>query len=315
MGARWKALLIDEASQSTEQLARELEDAGGEVLRASTGAEGLSLLEKGSVDLIILCAERAEPDSLSLLSQLRMEGVQTPVVLLSNIDDPGLRAQAFRRGCDDYLVKPVSAAEVVARGQRRIEVVRALTHAQQEVARLAQREVTDGLTQVANESCFQERLRDEFRRAQRYDDPLALIIADLDHFKNVNDNFGHEVGDQVLTAVGACVTDALRDTDFVARYGGEEFAVLLPRTHLAGALTVAERIVEQLKQLRLGPPGLRITASFGISGFPGRSVNTAAQLVQTTAQALASAKLEGRNKINLFQPKRPPAASPNPGQR
>lgn len=315
MGARWKALLIDEASQSTEQLARELEDAGADVLNGSTSAEGLALLAKGPVDLIVLGAELSEPDSMVVLSQLRMEGVPTPVILLSSVNDPSLRAQAFRRGCDDYLVKPASAAEVVARSRRRIEVVRALTHAQHEVARLGQREVIDGLTQVANESCFQQRVRDEFRRAQRYDDPLALIIADLDHFKNVNENFGHEVGDQVLTAVGACVTDALRDTDFVARYGGEEFAVLLPKTHLAGALTVSERIVEQLKGIKVGPPGLRVTASFGISGFPGRSVNTPAQLVHTTAEALASAKAEGRNKINLFQSKRPPAASPNPGHR
>ena len=146
-----------------------------------------------------------------------------------------------------------------------------------------------------------QRLRDEFRRAQRYDDPLALILVDLDHFKNVNDNFGHPVGDEVLKATANAVQAAVRETDFVARYVGEEFAVLLPKTHLAGALTVAERIVAEMGKIRAGPAGLRVTASFGVSGFPGRSVNTSEQLVRTADEALYRAKREGRNKISLFQ--------------
>ena len=161
--------------------------------------------------------------------------------------------------------------------------------------------MTDGLTQVANHRHFQDRLREEFRRAQRYDDPLALILVDLDHFKNVNDNFGHQVGDEVLAAMAACVKAAVRETDFVARYGGEEFAVLLPKTHLAGALTVAERIAADMVGIKAGPNGLKVTASFGVSGFPGRSVNTSEQLVKTADEALYRAKREGRNKISLFQ--------------
>ena len=124
-----------------------------------------------------------------------------------------------------------------------------------EAERLHALAVTDGLTQVANHRHFQDRLREEFRRAQRYDDPLALILADLDHFKNVNDNFGHPVGDEVLVAMAACLKYAVRETDFVARYGGEEFAVLLPKTHLAGALTVAERISTEMKQITSGARG------------------------------------------------------------
>jgi diguanylate cyclase (GGDEF)-like protein len=118
------------------------------------------------------------------------------------------------------------------------------------------------------------------------------------------------MGDGVLREVAAALLRSVRDTDLVARYGGEEFAVLLPRTHLAGALTVAERIHREVAALRLGPErALRVTASLGVSGFPHRSVLSAEQLVLTADEALYRAKNEGRNKICLH-PQLPLLASP-----
>lgn len=299
MGARWTALVIDDAP--SEALVRELIDAGAKVLSAATASEGLGHLVDGPIDLAIVKVELPGESGLVVLAHLRSEGGQTPVLLLSSSDDSAARAAAFRQGCDDFLLLPVLPYEVVARAARRMALHRALLRAKTEAARLHELAVTDGLTQVANHRHFQERLREEFRRAQRYDDPLALILVDLDHFKNVNDSFGHQVGDEVLKATAACVKAAVRETDFVARYGGEEFAVLLPKTHLAGALTVAERIVAELAHIKAGPAGLKVTASFGVSGFPGRSVNTFDQLVRTSDDALYRAKREGRNKISLFQ--------------
>lgn len=301
MADRWIALVVDDASLIAGALVRELEDAGAKVLRARTASEGIGHLIDGPIDVAIVDVELPAESGLSVLKHLRSEGGQTPVLLISSNDDTGARASAFGQGCDDYFVKPVTASEVVARALRRIEVHQALRTAKAESERLHELAVTDGLTQIANHRHFQDRLREEFRRAQRYDDPLALILVDLDHFKNVNDNFGHQVGDQVLTAMAATVRGAVRETDFVARYGGEEFAVLLPKTHLAGALTVAERIAADMHRIKAGPAGLKVTASFGVSGFPGRSVNTSEQLVRTADEALYRAKREGRNKISLFQ--------------
>ena len=301
MGVSWTALVIDDATALAKALVRELEDAGARVLSAASASEGIGHLIDGPIDVAIVDVELPQGTGLSVLQHLRSEGGQTPVLLLSRADDSVSRAAAFGQGCDDYFVKPVIAAEVVARAQRRIELHKALLAAKAEATRLHELAVTDGLTQVANHRHFQERLREEFRRAQRYDDPLALILVDLDHFKTVNDNFGHQVGDQVLFSTAACVKAAVRETDFVARYGGEEFAVLLPKTHLAGALTVAERIAAEMQRIKAGPAGLKVTASFGVSGFPGRSVNTSEQLVRTADEALYRAKREGRNKISLFQ--------------
>lgn len=302
MPDRWTALVVHrEAPEAPGALVRELKDAGAEVLLARTTTEGIAQLIDASVDAAIVQVELEGESGLGVLKHLRSEGGQTPVLLLSTTDDTLARASAFGQGCDDYLLEPVAPAEIVARALRRIELHQALRAARNEAERLHALAVTDGLTQVANHRHFQDRLREEFRRAQRYDDPLALILADLDHFKNVNDNFGHQVGDEVLVAMATCLKYAVRETDFVARIGGEEFAVLLPKTHLAGALTVAERISSEMKMITAGPAGLRITASFGVSGFPGRSVNTSEQLVRTADDALYRAKREGRNKISLFQ--------------
>jgi diguanylate cyclase (GGDEF)-like protein len=170
-----------------------------------------------------------------------------------------------------------------------------------EVTRLHELSVTDGLTQVANHRFFQERLSEEFRRAQRYDDPLALILADLDHFKLVNDQYGHPAGDQVLRTLADLFKASVRETDFVARYGGEEFAVLLPKTHLGGALSVAERVAAELRRRSIGPAEVRVTASFGVSSFPGRGVSSPEQLLKTADEALYRSKSDGRNRISLYQ--------------
>ncbi len=301
MGDGWTVLLVDDALSTADELQRALRDAGAVVRTATSAPEALSVLMDEPCDVAIIDVELPGESGLVVLEHLRADGGQTPVLLVSLTDDVIARADAFRLGADDYLVKPYAVAEVLARVARRRALHHALVTATREAARLHDLAVTDGLTQVANHRHFQDRLREEFRRAQRYDDPLALILVDLDHFKNVNDNFGHQIGDQVLAAVAAAMQAAVRETDFVARYGGEEFAVLLPKTHLAGALTVAERIVAEMKRLQVGPTGLKVTGSFGVSGFPGRSVNTAEQLVKTADEALYRAKREGRNKISLFQ--------------
>jgi diguanylate cyclase (GGDEF)-like protein len=179
-----------------------------------------------------------------------------------------------------------------------------------QVSELQKLSVLDGLTLLHNHRYFQERLREEFRVAQRYDDALSLILVDLDHFKQINDRHGHPVGDDVLRKVARTLQQCVRETDIVARYGGEEFAVLLPRTPLTGAITVAERIWKELGEQPVGPEGsLRVTASLGISGFPHRTVLSSDQLVLTADEALYRAKREGRNRICLHSlvPVRPGA--------
>ncbi len=299
MGERWSALLVDEATAATGELAQALEAAGAVVTLARTVPEAITLLLEASVDIALVAVELPGEAGGAVLQHLHPTG--TPVLMLTTEADAAVRALHFSRGAEDVLLKPLHAVEVVARVRRRLEVANRLRAAEQETTRMHALAVTDGLTGVANFRFFQDRLREEFRRAQRYDTPLALVMMDLDHFKSVNDTFGHQVGDEVLIAAAHAVKLAVRETDIVARYGGEEFAMLLPQTHLAGALTVAERVAAGLQGLKLSAPELRVTGSFGLSGFPSRGVSTPEQLVRTADQALYRAKSEGRNKISLFQ--------------
>lgn len=301
-GERWTALLVRDPSGDVESTRAALEGLGARVLIAASVTEALQLQVDTPCEVAVVDLALARESGRAVLEALREDGGRTPVVLVA-LADGQQRAQLFDAGADEVLAPATPPVELVARLRRLLEHARHRKFLEAEVRRLHELSVTDGLTQLANHRHFQERLREEFRRAQRYDDPLALILLDVDHFKQLNDAHGHPFGDAVLRAFADSLRRAVRETDFVARYGGEEFAVLLPKTHLAGALTVAERIAAELHGLRLGPEQrIAVTASFGLSSYPGRTVTAPDQLIRTADEALYRAKGEGRNKISLHQP-------------
>ncbi|MBI5015698.1 MAG: diguanylate cyclase [Deltaproteobacteria bacterium] len=160
---------------------------------------------------------------------------------------------------------------------------------------------TDGLTGLANRRILLDRLAEEVRRCRRYEHPLALLVLDVDHFKKINDRFGHPGGDEVLRAVAKSLRDFARDTDLVARHGGEEFALLLPSTDEPGAGAVAERIrvgIEGLKVPWEGKP-IAVRVSIGVSVLEGEK-DTADTLMARADQALYAAKETGRNRVITF---------------
>ncbi|HEY0928761.1 MAG TPA: diguanylate cyclase [Gemmatimonas sp.] len=170
-------------------------------------------------------------------------------------------------------------------------------------ARLEQLAQTDPLTQLLNRRALTERITAEMERALRYDSTLALLMIDLDHFKKVNDTFGHLVGDDVLRDVGALLSQTIRGSDITARYGGEEFLVLLPETDDAGAVSFAERIrvaVEEHPFARgsMAEP-LKLTASVGVAVFPAARIENVEDLFARADAALYRSKAEGRNRVRM----------------
>lgn len=181
--------------------------------------------------------------------------------------------------------------------QASLSLQNALLHG--ELERLS---VTDRLTEMYNHGFFKQRLEEEFKRAIRFGHTMALIMIDIDNFKDFNDAFGHPRGDDVLRAVSTIIKSNVRDTDIAARYGGEEFAIVLPETDVSSATMVAERIREQIADSRFEPKGrpgpVSRTVSIGVAGFP-RDARTAAKLLDAADSAMYQAKRSGKNCVRI----------------
>jgi diguanylate cyclase (GGDEF)-like protein len=233
-----------------------------------------------------------------------------PVIILSMKGDVATKVEGLRLGADDFLVKGVEDPEIIARCQAMLRIKSLQERLHEMQRKLEEQSITDALTGLKNRRFFDERLHEEFRRAQRYGDYLSLIMVDLDHFKLVNDRHGHPAGDAVLRDAATLIRASIRDPDICARYGGEEFAVILPKTHMSGALAVAERMWRAIgaKEFAIGPGEegkaprtIQVTASIGVAFYPSKDINSSDLLLRFADQALYQAKKSSRNTICLYQ--------------
>jgi diguanylate cyclase (GGDEF)-like protein len=311
--ARPKILVVDDSRTHLEKLVAVLQREAFDVRTATTGREALLKVRAEPPDLVLLDLVLPDMEGLEVLRfvKARPDDQFTPVIILSAKADTDSKVAGLRIGADDYLTKPFEDREIVARCAAMLRIKSLQDQLRATQRKLEEQSITDGLTGLKNRRLFDERLDEEFRRAQRYADPVSLIMIDLDHFKQVNDRFGHQMGDLVLREAAACIRASIRDPDICARYGGEEFAVILPKTHLSGALAVAERIWRELGQKvyhqeiteggRAKPVDVRVTASIGLAFFPSKDITSAALLVKFADEALYQAKHSGRNTICLYQ--------------
>jgi two-component system cell cycle response regulator len=226
-----------------------------------------------------------------------------PIILLTVKDDIDSKVTGLKLGADDYLAKPFNALELQARvaSMLRIKLLQdKIVSKRQELEALS---VTDEMTGLLNHRAMQQRLRDEFARAQRYNDPLSVIMIDVDYFKRINDTHGHITGDRALEKLSKILKKSVRDIDILARYGGDEFLVILPQTHFAGALAVGERMLRNThaETLTTETETISLTISVGVAFYPNKNIRTVEELVQFADQALYQAKHEGRDRICLHQ--------------
>jgi diguanylate cyclase (GGDEF)-like protein len=161
--------------------------------------------------------------------------------------------------------------------------------------------ITDSLTQVFNRRYFLERFNEEFDRSRKFKYNLSFLIVDIDHFKNINDNYGHLVGDAILREITKTIKENIRQIDFMGRYGGEELSIILIETDKGPARLAAERIRQSIESRRFAvyDENLKVTISIGISTFP-EDANDTAQLIDKADKALYKAKLEGRNRVCVY---------------
>jgi diguanylate cyclase (GGDEF)-like protein len=267
---------------------------GFRVLEADSAATGLATLREQRPAVVICDVAMPDASGIDVCEQVRADASLAGIffIMLTADASPARKHAALQAGADDYLVKPCDEVELEAKvrnGLRLAGLQADLRHAA----------MTDGLTGLWNHNHFREQLGREYGRARRYGDDVAVLIVDLDHFKAVNDTYGHETGNAVLAQTATLLTQTVRDSDIVARYGGEEFVVVCPQTRLPDAAQLAERIRAVLPlRLRVADhPELRVRASVGVAAASDASVHSPCDLVNLADRALYLAKTQGRNAV------------------
>jgi diguanylate cyclase (GGDEF)-like protein len=266
-----------------------------EIYCASSGEEGLRMAMELKPDVILLDIEMDGIDGFEVLHHLK-EDARTrdiAVIFISASEETMDRVRCLDLGAVDYIVKPFDTSELKAR-------VRSALRVQQQLRMLAQRAQLDGLTALWNRAFFDQRLATEVAAARKAGQPLALVLCDIDHFKSVNDRFGHPFGDEVL-AFFATILSGRRATDIACRYGGEEFAVILPGNSAAEGAAVAEKMRLDFEQHSWRRhPDLILTASFGVADLTMVDPSaTPHDFLAHVDRALYSAKHGGRNRVSL----------------
>jgi diguanylate cyclase (GGDEF)-like protein len=261
-------------------------------------------------DLILMDLLMPEVDGLEACRRIKSAAqfADTPLIMVTAEDSAESVKEAFDAGANDYVKKPVNRVELMARFKSALRLKQEMDcrkAREQELVVLTEKlrklSVVDGLTGIANRRNFDDVLGRAWRRAQRESSPVALIIADVDHFKSFNDRFGHLAGDDCLRRVAQILAQSFkRPFDLVARYGGEEFAVLLPDTPRASAERLAEEMrqaVENLDAGSLQKDAVRVTISAGVAAVIPQPGSEPAVLIAVADGCLYRAKREGRNRV------------------
>ncbi|MDQ2809997.1 MAG: diguanylate cyclase [Chloroflexota bacterium] len=287
---RYRILLVDDDPMMIRFYTRVLERAGMVTRAVLNPFTVFAVLQDFYPDLILMDLYMPECSGPELAAVIRDEErfVGLPVVFLSGESDRDKQLAALQLGGDDFLTKPIAPPHLVAAITNRIERARTLR------GFLAR----DSLTGLLNHTTSKERLTAELVRAERQASPLAFAFLDIDHFKAVNDSYGHSAGDQVIRNLARLLQGRLRRSDLVGRYGGEEFAVILPDTLRAQAAQVLDDLRARFAAIEQRAHGttFHTTFSCGIAGVP--PLSSAPALIEAADQALYRAKQQGRNRIN-----------------
>jgi diguanylate cyclase (GGDEF)-like protein len=279
-------------AQGVRRTARRITLRAGTFVCAAGGTDGLEAATRENPDLILLDVDMPDLSGFDVCRILKADvrlGM-TPIIFLSGSDNRESKVRGLDLGAVDYVTKPFDSYELQAR-------VRAALRTKRLQDLLTKYAKIDLLTELGNRRALEERLRQEWSRALRLGSVLAVVMSDIDHFKSVNDTYGHPVGDRLLGEIAKAMARQCRESDFPARYGGEEFAIVCPHTDAEGAYLLAQRYRRGVEGIRLNIQGkqVRVTMSFGVAD--SQRAPSWEVLLQLADQALYRAKREGRNRV------------------
>jgi diguanylate cyclase (GGDEF)-like protein len=244
-------------------------------------------------------------DGFQVCEQVRThpERREIPIIFLTASQEKKHLLQAFDRGAVDYITKPFNPPELLARVKTHLELKHTRDELRKAVAELERLATTDSLTGIANRRYLLLMGENEFNRASRYDRQFSVLMLDVDRFKQINDTYGHALGDEALQAIAKAIVSALRKGDSFGRFGGEEFVAFLPETALDDAVEVANRIRTTIAQLCLfsRKKPVQMTVSIGATEYSKQDENLD-KIIQRADRALYHAKHRGRNLVVAISP-------------
>jgi two-component system cell cycle response regulator len=296
-----RILMIEDRADSAAWFSQALRKEN-DVSCVDTFEEALVRVRGGDFDLIIVSLGMRGFDGLRLCSQLRSlpEGRHVPILVVVSDGDKRKLHQALEMGVNDYLTRPVDTNELVARVRTQVRKKRYADRLRHNVQLSLEMAITDQLTGLHNRRYMARHLDNLILQSQRTGKPLAFVIMDIDFFKKVNDNHGHDVGDEVLQEFARRISANVRGCDLACRYGGEEFVVVMPDTDVPLAYSISERLRKSIEStpvaISRGPGKLSVTVSIGIAGCSGAG-DSADALLRRADQALYNAKNSGRNRV------------------
>jgi two-component system, cell cycle response regulator len=299
-------LIIDDSPAFRASIEATLRDhgIGSKIVLETDGLTGFKRLLNEHIDLVLCDVVMPGLDGFKFLSlkAARPELSEIPVLMVTAAEtDVGAKVRGLRAGASDYVAKPFDPEELVARVRVHLKIKALQDELRQKNKLLDQLSRTDDLTRIANRRMLDEFLAREYSRAVRLTQPLAVVMVDIDHFKQFNDNWGHAIGDLVLAAVASTLAGGMRPYDLVARYGGEEFVLVMPQSPADVAVVAAERLLQAIRVLKVqtAKGALSVTVSMGVAAWPDVAVESAAELLKHADGALYAAKQAGRDRVKV----------------
>lgn len=311
-----RVLIADDDNVSLSLLARHLAKLGHQISTAGDGNEALALLNKGGLQLAIVDWMMPGLDGAELCRIVRNQpsDAYIYILLLTGKNSTSELVEGLDAGADDYMVKPVNLRELEARlrcGQRIITLHTQLIEAREQLRIQAMR---DALTGLWNRGAIFDLARGEYLRTARAGTDFAVLLCDIDHFKRLNDTYGHLAGDRALREVAQRIRNSVRTTDFVGRYGGEEFLIALPCSDEVQTAEVAQRVCQAVRTLpvQIGETACTISISIGTAVRTVGSTREFEELVNLADMRLLTAKRNGRNQVVTQSGDTPKLISGNP---
>lgn len=296
-------LVVDDDKDNVTLVSRTLEHVGFRVLSASTGEEALEKLKRVSPDLVLLDVNMPGMGGMETLKVLRSREMYTWVIFVSARNDTEDIIAGLDSGADDYLCKPFDPLELLARVRAQLRIKDVTDRLAAANAKLLALVDIDDLTGLYNMRSIYQKLDTELMRAKRNHRAVAVVMMDMDNFKQVNDQHDHLFGSFVLAEVGKIIQGTMRGVDFAARYGGDEFLVALSETTVDGAALFAERLRKAIAGHRFikDQSAMNLTASMGVAVVqPTIQTIDAKSLVRFADHALYDAKRAGKDCVKTF---------------